>query len=82
MRCRRGGCPARRRSTASRSVRIALADRLDDLDRPVSAAGMRAVRRLLTEPDGVLYARPLPDEPSRDIARELGAVLDRLEVRP
>jgi hypothetical protein len=43
---------------------------------------MRAVRRLLTEPDGVLYARPLPDEPSRDIARELGAVLDRLEVRP
>jgi hypothetical protein len=65
-----------------RSELIALADRLDDLDRPVSAAGMRAVRRLLTEPDGVLYARPLPDEPSRDIARELGAVLDRLEVRP
>ena len=60
---------------------LALADRLDDLDRPVSAAGMLGVRRLLTEPDSVLYARPLPDELPRDIARELFSVLDRLEVR-
>ncbi len=35
---------------------IALADRLDDLERPVSAAGMLGVRRLLTDPDSVLYA--------------------------
>lgn len=61
---------------------IALADRLDDLERPVSISGMHAVRRLLTDPDSVLYARPLPDELPRDIPRELGAVRDRLEVRP
>ena len=64
-----------------RAELIALADRLDDLDRPVSAAGMLAVRRLLTEPGSVLYARPLADESVPDIGRELGAVLDRLEVR-
>jgi hypothetical protein len=59
---------------------IALADRLADLERPVSAAGMLAVRHLLTEPDSVLYARPGADEMPRDIGRELIAVLDRLEV--
>ena len=60
---------------------IALADRLDDLERPVSAAGLIGVRQLLTAPDGVLYARPCADEPPHDIGRELVAVLDRLEVR-
>ena len=55
---------------------IALADRLDDLDRPVSISGLHAVRRMLTDPDGVLYARPF----AGDIGRELVAVLDRLEA--
>ena len=55
---------------------IALADRLDDLERPVSPTGMQAVRRLLTDPDGVLYARPFVG----DIGRELAAMVRRLEV--
>ena len=63
-----------------RSDLISLADRLDDLERPVSAAGMLAVRRLLTEPGSVLYHRPLDDERPRDIGAELDAILDRLEV--
>ena len=41
-----------------RSELIALADRLDDLERPVSAAGILGVHRLLTEPGSVLYSRP------------------------
>jgi hypothetical protein len=63
-----------------RSELIALADRLHDHGQPVSAAGILAVRRLLTEPDSVLYARPLFAERSRDIGAELGAILDGLEV--
>jgi hypothetical protein len=63
-----------------RSELIALADRLDDLGRPVSAAGMLGVRRLLTEPESVLYARPYVDTQPRDIGAELGAILDGLEV--
>ena len=64
-----------------RAVLIALADRLDDLARPVSAAGILAVHHLLTEPDSVLYAHYHFDERPRDVGAELGAVLDRLEVR-
>ena len=62
-----------------RSELIALADRLDDLERPVSAAGILGVHRLLTEPGSVLYSRPSVDTP-RDIGAELGAILDGLEV--
>ena len=40
-----------------RSELITLADRLDDLERPVSAAGILGVHRLLTEPGSVLYSR-------------------------
>ena len=64
-----------------RAVLIALADRLDDLARPVSAAGILAVHHLLTEPDSVLYAHYHFDERPRDVGAELGAILDRLEVR-
>ncbi|MGD0715070.1 MAG: hypothetical protein ABSB24_12940 [Gaiellaceae bacterium] len=64
-----------------RAELIALADSLDDLGRPVSAAGILGVRRLLTEPGSVLYARPYFDERPRNIGAELGAILDRLEVR-
>jgi len=64
-----------------RSELIALADRLDDLDRPVSAAGVLAVRHLLTSPGSALYARDWMDERAPDPGRELVAVLDSLEVR-
>jgi hypothetical protein len=54
----------------------ALADRLADLERPVSAAGILAVHRLLTKPDSCLYAAK-----TRGAEAELSEVLDRLEVR-
>ena len=63
-----------------RAELIALADRLDDFERPVSVAGILGVHRLLTEPGSVLYSRPLFDAPPRDIGAELGAILDGLEV--
>jgi hypothetical protein len=63
-----------------RSELIALADRLDDLDRQVSAAGILGVHRLLTEPGSVLYSRLHLDAQPRDIGAELGAILDGLEV--
>jgi hypothetical protein len=63
-----------------RSELIALADRLDDFERPVSAAGILGVHRLLTEPGSVLYSRPSFDKQPRDIGAELGAILDGLEV--
>jgi hypothetical protein len=71
----------RRALYAHRSVLIAIADRLDDVERPVSAAGVLAVQRLITQPDSPLYARPGPDGPTRDTGAELGAILDCLEVR-
>ncbi len=64
-----------------RGLLVALANRLADLERPVSASGVVAVQRLLTLPHSPLYARPEPDGPSRDTGAELGAILDRLEVR-
>jgi hypothetical protein len=64
-----------------RSVLIALADRLDDIACPVSAAGILGVHHLLTEPDSVLYAHYHFDERPRDVGAELGAIIDRLEVR-
>ena len=64
-----------------RTELISLADRLDDLVRPVSAAGILAVHHLLTEPDSVLYARYDFDERPREVGAELDATLDRLEVR-
>jgi hypothetical protein len=63
-----------------RAALIALADRLDDLTRPVSAAGILAVHHLLTQPDSVLYASYFDERP-RNAGAELGAILDRLEVR-
>ena len=82
---------ARRRPTGSmldrpalrphRATLIAIADRLDDLARPVSAAGILAVHRLLTEPGSVLYAGSFLDERPRDAGAELGAALDCLEAR-
>jgi hypothetical protein len=64
-----------------RAELIALADRLDDLERPVSATGILAVWRLLTEPGSVLYTQPYFDERRRDIGVELATTLDSLEVR-
>jgi hypothetical protein len=64
-----------------RALLIALADRLDDLARPVSAAGILGVHHLLTEPDSVLYAHYHHHERPRDAGDTLAATLDRLEVR-
>lgn len=66
-----------------RSNLVALADRLEALERPVSPSGILAVQRLLTEPGSVLYApsgfdeRPL----DTDTSAVLGAILHHLEVR-
>ena len=61
------------------SLLAELADRLDDLERPVSASGVLAVRRVLTDPDGPLYARP--DDPGgHDVAGALSALLEGLEA--
>jgi hypothetical protein len=50
----------------------ALADRLTDVEYPVRASGVVAVRRLLTDPDGPLYARPA-DSPGDEV--EVGGAL-------
>jgi hypothetical protein len=52
-----------------------LSRRLDDLDRPVSAAGILAVDWLLTSPASVLYHR------GRDVSSELTETIARLEPR-
>ena len=56
------------------SLLVDLADRLDDIDRPIAATGILAVRRILTDPDGPLYARR--DDPGN----ELQEVLDETEM--
>jgi hypothetical protein len=76
-----GSIVNRRASHPHRRLLTAIADRLDDVGRPVSAAGMLAVRHLITLPDSPLYARPGLDGRMRDTGAELGAILDRLEVR-
>jgi hypothetical protein len=58
----------------------ALADRLDDLERPVSARGILAVRGLLTDPDGALYARGGAGSPAPDVAAALAVVTAALEI--
>ena len=50
-----------------------LSRRLDDFDRPVSAAGILAVNQLLTNPSSALYRR------GRDVAASLRETIDRLE---
>jgi hypothetical protein len=67
-----------------RSNLVALADRLEALDRPVSPSGILAVHLLLTEPGSVLYARSSFDKRplDTDTSAVLGAVLHHLEVRP
>jgi hypothetical protein len=76
-----GSLVNRRALYPHRRLLSALADRLAAMGRPVSASGMLAVQHLLTLPDSPLYARPGPDGRARDTGAELGAILDRLEVR-
>ncbi|HEX4526826.1 MAG TPA: hypothetical protein VH108_08825 [Gaiellaceae bacterium] len=52
-----------------------LSKRLEDLDRPVSAAGILAVNQLLTSPSSVLYRH------GRSVSAALSETLDRLEPR-
>lgn len=63
-----------------RGLLASLADRLDALERPVSAAGMLAVSRLLTQPDSCLYAPLAYGGRISRAEAELAAILDRLEV--
>jgi hypothetical protein len=65
-----------------RSDLVALADRLEAVERPVSPSGILAVQRLLTEPGSVLYTSPSFDGRSLDTGAVLGAILHHLEVRP
>jgi hypothetical protein len=59
-----------------------LADRLEALQRPVSARGVLEVHALLTSPGSPLYARPLLSGSAvRDCARAIDIALDDLEVR-
>ena len=71
----------RRTLRPQRELLIEIAERLSDGERPVSASGVVAVQRLLTQPDSPLYAHAGPDGPARNTGAELGAILDRLEVR-
>lgn len=64
-----------------RGLIISLADRLDDMAQPVSAAGVLAVHRLLTDCRSCLYAYPDLEGRAPDVRSELTAVIDRLEVR-
>jgi hypothetical protein len=50
-----------------------LSRRLEDLDRPVTAAGILAVTQLLTNPSSALYRR------SRNVSASLRETIDRLE---
>ena len=50
-----------------------LSRRLEDLDRPVSAAGILAVNQLLTNPSSALYRR------GRNVPASLRETIDRLE---
>jgi hypothetical protein len=56
----------------------ALADRLADLDYPVRASGVLAERRLLTDPDGPLYAR-MDDDRGDEVGGAFRAALRRLD---
>jgi hypothetical protein len=61
---------------------VALADRLEALPRPVSAAGVLGVQRLITDGRASpLYIHGLAPARERDVAGELTSLLDSLEVR-
>jgi len=64
-----------------RAELVALADRLEALERPVSASGILGVRRLLTEPGSPLYRSTGLDDVPIDAGALFGAILVHLEVR-
>lgn len=68
------------------SLLLELAERLDALERPVRAAGVLSIQRLITSPDSPLYRPPVFNE-SRAVGRTVSecagrirAALDGLEV--
>jgi hypothetical protein len=78
-----GAIPLNRAAVRPHGARLlALAERLEALDRPVSPAGVLQVHRLLCEPDSSLYA-PLADaaESPQRVGRELEVVENSLEPR-
>jgi hypothetical protein len=65
-----------------RAELVALGDRLEAFERPVSPSGVLAVQRLLTEPGSVLYApSSFEKRPLDTTSAVLGAILHHLEVR-
>lgn len=61
---------------------VALADRLEAFERPVSPSGILAVQRLLTEPGSPLYRSTGFDERTVDPGPLFAAIRHHLEVRP
>ena len=58
-----------------------LADRLDDLERPVTARGILEVQWLLIDPDSPFYARSEEDEDElEEVRKAVVAALDLLDV--
>jgi hypothetical protein len=64
-----------------RAELVALADRLEALEQPVSPAGILTVQRLITEPGSILYAPLRFDGRPHHTRAVLGAILHHLEVR-
>jgi hypothetical protein len=56
---------------------VALAERLDDLERPVAPAGILEVHYLLTSPGSPLYLY----SPEADVSETLTAIQQKLEAR-
>ena len=70
-----GASPLNRPAVRPHAARLmALARQLEAVDKPVSAAGVRAVQRLLADPDGPLYERERATEVGHAIERALRAL--------
>jgi hypothetical protein len=72
----------------NKGLLLELAERLEALERPVRAAGVLTVQRLITSPDSPLYRPPVLIEAPRPVGRvasecagRIRAALDGLEVR-
>jgi hypothetical protein len=58
---------------------LRLADRLDDLERPVAARGILEVQWLLIDPSSPLYGLPDDDDEPEDVRKATIAALDLLD---
>jgi hypothetical protein len=75
---RRSTVPLNRRALRPHAEEIAaLAERLDDLDRPISPAGILEVEELLTSPGSPLFLH----ESDADVSKTLAKIHRKLEAR-